>query len=140
MRHYEIVFMVHPDQSDQVPQMIERYKSLISEHKGVIHRLENSGRKHLAYPINKLTKAHYVLMNIEADNVLLAELKNAFKFNDAVLRNLITTVKAAVTEPSAFMREEKPRYTPRNSYNNSEDRGTNQEPEASGEDKQELEA
>ncbi len=107
MRHYEIVFMVHPDQSEQVVHMVDRYKKLITDNGGKIHRLEDCGRKHLAYPINKLQKAHYVLMNIEADNKLLDELNHAFKFNDAVLRNLITVKKEAVTEPSCFMREEK---------------------------------
>lgn len=107
MRHYEIVFMIHPDQSEQVVQMVDRYKKLISEHGGVIHRLEDCGRKHLAYPIQKLHKAHYILMNIEADNKLLDELNHAFKFNDAVLRNLIIAKKSAVTEPSCFMKDEK---------------------------------
>jgi small subunit ribosomal protein S6 len=107
MRHYEITFLVHPDQSEQVGQMIERYKKLITEHGGTIHRLEDCGRRHLAYPVQKLTKAHYVLMNIEADNKLMDELNHAFKFNDAVLRNLVVAKKAAVTEPSCFMRDEK---------------------------------
>lgn len=106
MRHYEIVFLVHPDQSEQVPQMIERYKKLIAEHNGIIHRLEDCGRKHLAYPIQKIHKAHYVLMNIEADNKLMDELNHAFKFNDAVLRNLVTMRKTAVTEPSVLVRED----------------------------------
>lgn len=107
MRHYEIVFLVHPDQSEQLGQMVERYKKLIAEHNGKIHRLEDCGRKHLAYPIEKLHKAHYVLMNIEADNKLLDELNHAFKFNDAVLRSLVTVRKEAVTEASIFMKEEK---------------------------------
>jgi small subunit ribosomal protein S6 len=107
MRHYEIVFLVHPDQSEQVGQMVERYKKLIADFGGTIHRLEDCGRKHLAYPINKMTKAHYILMNIEADNKVLEELNHAFKFNDAVLRSLITARKTAVTEPSVFMKEEK---------------------------------
>ncbi len=107
MRHYEIVFLVHPDQSEQLGQMVERYKKIITEHNGKIHRLEDCGRKHLAYPIEKLHKAHYVLMNIEADNKLLEELNHAFKFNDAVLRNLVTVRKTAITEPSVFMKEEK---------------------------------
>jgi small subunit ribosomal protein S6 len=105
MRHYEIVFLVHPDQSEQVPQMIDRYKKLIAEHNGIIHRLEDCGRRHLAYPINKIHKAHYVLMNIEADNKLLGELNHAFKFNDAVLRNLVTVRNEAQTEPSVFFRD-----------------------------------
>lgn len=107
MRHYEILFLVHPDQSEQVPQMVDRYKKLIAEHKGKIHRLEDCGRRHLAYSIEKLHKAHYVLMNIEADNKLMEELNHAFKFNDAVLRILITVKKAAITEASVLMREEK---------------------------------
>lgn len=117
MRHYEIVFMVHPDQSDQVPEMIESYKSLITKHQGVIHRLEDAGRRTLAYQINKLTKAHYVLMNVEINNDALAELKDKFKYNDAILRNLIIVRADAVTTPSVFMREEKPKYTPRSNYN-----------------------
>ena len=107
MRHYEIVFLVHPDQSEQSAHMVERYKTLITENGGKIHRLEDCGRKHLAYPIEKLTKAHYILMNIEADSKLLDELNNAFKFNDAILRSLVTVRKTAITEPSIFMRVEK---------------------------------
>lgn len=107
MRHYEIVFLVHPDQSEQVTQMVDRYKKIIADHGGKIHRLEDCGRKHLAYPIEKLHKAHYVLMNIEADNKLLDELNHAFKFNDAVLRSLVTVRKNAVTEASVFMKDEK---------------------------------
>ena len=110
MRHYEIIFLVHPDQSEQVTQMVDRYKKLIAEHNGKIHRLEDCGRRHLAYSINKLHKAHYILMNIEADNKLLDELNNAFKFNDAVIRSLVTVRKSAITEPSVLMaREEKAR-------------------------------
>jgi len=100
MRHFEIVFLVHPDQSEQVPAMIERYRSTIEERSGKIHRLEDWGRRQLAYPIEKLHKAHYVLMNIECDRETLEELENAFRFNDAVLRNLTIRRKAAVTEPS----------------------------------------
>ncbi len=107
MRHYEIVFMVHPDQSEQVGQMVEKYKKIILSNQGKIHRLEDCGRRHLAYPIDKLHKAHYVLMNIEADNKIIDELSHAFKFNDAVIRNLITVKKTAVTEPSVFMKDEK---------------------------------
>lgn len=99
MRHYEVVFLVHPDQSEQVPAMIERYRSII-EVKGKIHRLEDWGRRQLAYPINKVPKAHYVLMNIECDGEALEELKSAFRFNDAVLRNLIISRKKAETAPS----------------------------------------
>jgi small subunit ribosomal protein S6 len=100
MRHYEIVFLVHPDQSEQVSAMVERYRSSIEERGGKIHRLEDWGRRQLAYPIQKLHKAHYVLMNIECDQETLDELQNAFRFNDAVLRNLVLVRKEAVTEPS----------------------------------------
>jgi len=107
MRHYEVVFIVHPDQSEQVPAMIERYRTLITGNKGNIHRLEDWGRRQLAYPINKIHKAHYVLMNIECDQETLAELELGFKFNDAVLRHLTFSTKAAVTEASPMMKEEK---------------------------------
>ena len=100
MRHYEIVFMVHPDQSEQVPAMIERYRSTIESAGGKIHRLEDWGRRQLSYPIQKLAKAHYVLMNIECGTGELSELESAFRFNDAVLRNMIISRKDAVTEPS----------------------------------------
>jgi len=104
MKHYEIVFLVHPDQSEQVPAMIERYKAMISAGNGNIHRLEDWGRRQLAYPINKIHKAHYVLLNIECDTETLNELTNAFRFNDAVLRNLVTSRKQAVTEPSPMLK------------------------------------
>jgi small subunit ribosomal protein S6 len=100
MRHYEVVFMVHPDQSEQVPAMIERYRATIESKGGNIHRLEDWGRRQLAYPIQKLAKAHYVLMNIECGTEELEELESAFRFNDAVLRNLIIARKEAETEPS----------------------------------------
>lgn len=109
MRHYEVVFIVHPDQSEQVPGMIERNRQMITSRSGQVHRLEDWGRRQMAYPIQKMHKAHYVLMNIECDNETLLELEHAFKFNDAVLRHLIVTMKEAVTTPSAMMREEKPR-------------------------------
>ncbi len=109
MRHYEIVFIVHPDQSEQVPAMIERYKSLVTSRNGQIHRLEDWGRRQMAYPIQKMHKAHYVLMNIECDGETLAELEHAFKFNDAVLRHLTVKQKAAVTTASPMMKEEKAR-------------------------------
>ncbi|MFA7268668.1 MAG: 30S ribosomal protein S6 [Sterolibacterium sp.] len=109
MRHYEVVFIVHPDQSEQVPAMVERYKTLIAARSGIIHRLEDWGRRQMAYPIQKVHKAHYVLMNIECDGETLAELENAFKFNDAVLRHLTIKVKQAVTTPSPMMKEEKSR-------------------------------
>ena len=107
MRHYEIVFIVHPDQSEQVPAMVERYKTLVTSHGGQIHRLEDWGRRQLAYPIQKLHKAHYVLMNIECTGDVLNELEHGFKFNDAVLRHLTIKMKKAVTTPSPMMKEEK---------------------------------
>ena len=111
MRHYEICFLVHPDQSEQVPAMLERYRNMIEEKKGSIHRLEDWGRRQLAYPIVKLHKAHYVLMNIECDNDTLAELEGAFKFNDAVLRHLTIRRQDAVVEQSEMLKakEEKDR-------------------------------
>ena len=110
MRHYEIVFMVHPDQSEQVPAMIERYKSLIEADKGVIHRLEDWGRRQLAYPIQNLVKAHYVLMNIECGQSVLNELVAGFRFNDAVLRHIVINRDEPVTEQSLIMKskDEKP--------------------------------
>lgn len=109
MRHYEIVFVVHPDQSEQVGAMVERYRGTIAANGGKVHRLEDWGRRQLAYPIQKIHKAHYVLMNIECDQETLGELEHAFRFNDAVLRHLTVKMKAAVTEPSPMMKEEKPR-------------------------------
>ncbi len=100
MRHYEVVFLVHPDQSEQVPAMIERYRSNLEAKGSVIHRLEDWGRRQLAYPINKIHKAHYVLMNIECGDEALAELENAFRYNDAVIRNLIIKQKRAITDTS----------------------------------------
>ena len=109
MRHYELVFIVHPDQSEQVPAMIERYRALITSDGGAIHRLEDWGRRQLAYPTQKIHKAHYVLMNIECSLEVLAELEHGFKFNDAVLRHLMMSTKTAVTAPSPMMKEEKSR-------------------------------
>jgi len=109
MRHYEIVFIVHPDQSEQVPAMIERYRATVLAAGGKIHRIEDWGRRQLAYPINKIFKAHYVLMNIETDQKLLDELEHGFKFNDAVLRHLVVRMKKAYTTPSPMMKEEKSR-------------------------------
>ena len=100
MRHYEIVFLVHPDRSDQVPGMIEKYTSSIKSEGGTIHRMEDWGRRQLAYPINKLHKAHYVLMNIECGQTTIDELTSAFRFNDAVIRNLVISQKEAITDPS----------------------------------------
>ena len=105
MRHYEIVFLVHPDQSEQVPAMIDRYKIMIKNGGGSMHRLEDWGRRQLAYPINKNYKAHYVLLNVECDNSTLKEIENSFRFNDAILRNLILQRKHAITEPSAMMKQ-----------------------------------
>jgi small subunit ribosomal protein S6 len=109
MRHYEIVFIVHPDQSEQVPGMIERYKQTITAKGGKLHRLEDWGRRQLAYPIQKIHKAHYVLMNVEVDNETLVEIEHAFKFNDAVLRHLTVSMSEAATGPSPMMKEEKSR-------------------------------
>ena len=107
MRHYELVFIVHPDQSEQVPAMIEKYQAVIKSSKGLIHRLEDWGRLQLAYPIQKIHKAHYVLMNIECNLETLAELEHTFKFNDAIIRHLVFGTKTAVTSQSPMMREEK---------------------------------
>ena len=104
MRHYEIVFLVHPDQSEQVPAMIDRYRSMIESNQGVIHRLEDWGRRQLAYPVNKIHKAHYVLMNIECDQVTLDQLNNAFRFNDAVIRDLVFRRESAITDPSPLVK------------------------------------
>ncbi len=111
MRHYEICFLVHPDQSEQVPAMLERYRSLIEENKGSIHRLEDWGRRQLAYPVAKLHKAHYVLINIECDSNTLTELEGMFRFNDAVLRHLTIRRQSALTEQSEMLKvkEEKDR-------------------------------
>jgi small subunit ribosomal protein S6 len=109
MRHYEIVFIVHPDQSEQVPAMIERYRTQIAASGGTMHRLEDWGRRQLAYPIQKIHKAHYVLMNIECSLEALAELEHGFKFNDAVIRHITMGTKTAVTAPSPMMKEEKSR-------------------------------
>ena len=104
MRHYEVVFLVHPDQSEQVPAMVERYKTLIEGDQGKIHRLEDWGRRQLAYPIENLVKAHYVLMNVEAEQAVLDELVDGFRFNDAVLRHLVMKRDDAVTEQSLIMK------------------------------------
>ena len=105
MRHYEIVFLVHPDQSEQVPAMVERYRNMITGSGGAVHREEDWGRRQLEFPIKKIHKAHYVLMNIECNKEILDELESAFRFNDAVLRHLTLTCKAGVTEKSAMMME-----------------------------------
>ena len=115
MRHYEIVFMVHPDQSEQVPAMIERYKSLVESGSGTIHRLEDWGRRQLAYSIDNLVKAHYVLLNIECGQKVLSELVDGFRFNDAVLRHMVLAREEAVTEQSLIMKskDEKSERRPR---------------------------
>lgn len=104
MRHYEVVFLVHPDRSEQVPAMVERYKGMISANGGTIHRYEDWGRRQLAYSINKIHKAHYILMNIECNDETLRELKDNFRYNDAVLRNLILKCDRAITEPSPLIK------------------------------------
>ena len=106
MRHYEIVFLVHPDQSEQVPAMIERYRGMITAGGGAIHRVEDWGRRQLAFPIAKVHKAHYVLMNVETDKKTLDELTGSFRFSDAVIRHLVVSMPGAVTEPSPMAREE----------------------------------
>ena len=104
MRHYEIILLIHPDQSEQVPAMLERYKGMVTAGNGKIHRVEDWGRRQLAYQINKLNKAHYLCLNIEADHAVMAELEHAFKFNDAVLRNMTVQKKKAETAPSTMMK------------------------------------
>lgn len=128
-RHYEVVFLVHPDQSEQVPAMIERYSNLISQHKGKIHRLEDWGRRPLAYPINKIMKAHYVLMNIECDQATVDELSENFRYNDAVIRNMVLRVNRAVTEASPIAKEKDGRSNDHESSDGDRgDRGAKFEP------------
>ncbi|AUB81864.1 30S ribosomal protein S6 [Candidatus Thiodictyon syntrophicum] len=112
MRHFEVVFLVHPSQSEQVPAMVERYRGNLEKRGGVVHRFEDWGRRPLAYPINKVHKAHYVLMNVECDQEAIDELESAFRFNDAVLRNLILRRNAAVTEPSPLLKTGEERERP----------------------------
>lgn len=109
LRHYEVVFLVHPDQSEQVPAMIERYSNVISQHNGKVTRLEDWGRRPLAYPINKIMKAHYVLMNIECDQAAIDELSENFRYNDAVIRNMVLRVNRAISEPSPISKEKEGR-------------------------------
>jgi len=124
MRHYEVVFMVHPDQSDQVSGMIERYRSLIETDGGRIHRLEDWGRRQLAYPIQKLHKAHYVLMNIECDAAVLEELESVFRYNDAILRNMIIKCDNAITEASPLVKSQDDREdAPKSSSDDASDDG-----------------
>lgn len=134
MRHYEVVFLVHPDQSEQVPAMIERYTTSIKDGGGVVHRLEDWGRRQLAYPINKIHKAHYVLMNIECNQEVLNELTTAFRFNDAVIRNLVLICDEAITEPSSLMKEKEERREPSHYSAETEAVVTEAEVEVEGED------
>ncbi len=131
LRHYEVVFLVHPDQSEQVPAMIERYTNLITGRKGKIHRLEDWGRRPLAYPINKIMKAHYVLMNIECDQPTVDELGDNFRYNDAVIRNMILRVNRAITESSSVYKEKDGRGEMDMSGPDSHDRGRHESPAAS---------
>lgn len=122
MRHYEVVFLVHPDQSEQVPAMVERYRGIIESNGGTIHRLEDWGRRQLAYPINKIHKAHYVLMNVECGREEMEELESSFRFNDAVLRNMVIKTRSAVTEISPLAKEdEKEGGKPRRAESDSDD-------------------
>ncbi len=133
MRHYEIVFLVHPDQSEQVPAMIERYRATITAQGGMVHRLEDWGRRQLAFPINKVHKAHYVLMNIECNQEALNEITTAFRFNDAVIRNLVIHRDEAVTEPSPLVKskdEREPRVSRESVERPSEEVGEVQSPVA----------
>jgi len=127
MRHYEVVFLVHPDQSEQVPGMIERYRAGIESKGGTIHRLEDWGRRQLAYPIQKMHKAHYVLMNIECNAEALEELENSFRFNDAVLRNLVLKRKGPVTEPSPLAKSQDEREESAPARRSATDRGGEEE-------------
>jgi small subunit ribosomal protein S6 len=142
VRHYEVVFLVHPDQSEQVPAMIDRYRAIVESDGGRVHRLEDWGRRQLAFPIAKVHKAHYVLMNIESSQEALNELKSAFRFNDAVIREMVLTTKEAVTEPSPMgkLREESERDYERAADTATESKESSEEPseepskEDSGED------
>lgn len=116
MRHYEIIFMVHPDQSEQISSMIEHYTAIITGAKGQMHRLEDWGRRQLAYPINKLHKAHYVLMNLESSQEIIDELETAFRFNDAIIRSMIIRVKHAMTEASPMIKEKDERHECREDF------------------------
>ncbi len=134
MRHYEIVFLVHPDQSEQVPAMVERYKTLINSDGGSVHRLEDWGRRQLAYPINKVYKAHYICMNIECSKSVLEELEQTFRFNDAIIRNMVLKLDEAVTEPSFLAKsgdEKPPAASSANDESNDEEKSS--EPEEGSE-------
>ncbi|MCG7921938.1 MAG: 30S ribosomal protein S6 [Candidatus Thiodiazotropha lotti] len=127
MRHYEVVFLVHPDQSEQVPAMIERYRSGIETKGGSIHRLEDWGRRQLAYPINKIHKAHYVLMNIECDQEALDELESAFRFNDAVIRNMVIRREEAITELSHLAKSQEADERPASRGNDDDAQNENED-------------
>ena len=118
MKHYEIVFLVHPDQSEQVPLMIERYSKMVTDQGGTIHRLEDWGRRQLAYPINKLHKAHYVLLNIECELSVIDEITGNFRFNDAILRYLVIKRQFAISEPSYMLKHKEESSYHKNRYNN----------------------
>lgn len=139
MRHYEIIFLVHPDQSDQVSAMVDRYKSMIEAGEGKVHRLEDWGRRILAYPINKILKAHYVLLNIETSQEVLDELVSAFRFNDAVLRHMVLNCKEAVTEASPMMKsleKERERDTRETRPPRSESASSDEQPAENAEDQE----
>lgn len=135
MKHYEIVFLVHPDQSEQVPGMIERYSNIITQKKGKIHRLEDWGRRQLAYPIDKVLKAHYILMNVESDKAALQELCDAFRFNDAVIRYLVIKVKRPITDSSPLLKEKENRQETSFHQDNDSYRQKNKKPPVAQEEK-----
>jgi small subunit ribosomal protein S6 len=137
MKHYEIIFLVHPDQSEQVPGMIERYSNIVTTRKGKVHRLEDWGRRQLAYPIDKILKAHYVLMNIECDQEAIDEISNAFRYNDAVIRNLILNVKTAATDPSPLLKERE--YRSDSASHDSEGKGRYKKPAVDEREEVEIE-
>ncbi len=134
MRHYEIVLLVHPDQSEQVSAMVERYRSVVEENGGAVHRHEDWGRRQLAFPIEKVHKAHYLLFNVECDADVLAELKNMFKFSDAVIRNLVVRMDKAVTEPSPMMREDSEEEGERKGERKGEKEGRREDREQASDD------
>jgi small subunit ribosomal protein S6 len=138
MKHYEIIFLVHPDQSEQVPAMIERYQAVIEGKAGRIHRLEDWGRRQLAYSINKIHKAHYVLMNIECDIAVVNELNGLFRFNDAVIRYLILSRKQAVTEPSPMAKTKDEKETPPPSFDEESYDDTDDESDFGDESEEEV--
>ena len=138
MRHYEVIFMVHPDQSEQVPAMVDRYTTLVTEAQGTVHRMEDWGRRHLAYPINKITKAHYVLMNIECPDSVVNELEEVFRYNDAVIRNLIIRTNEAVTEPSPMKASESREDRRRDDRDDRQDRNDDQD-DSSDDDSEDAE-